>query len=209
MDGMEIFISVEPPLLSAFYEILQAGFRVHCPVGVNIENLLTEKFELDPKIIEEKVNTIFLNGKPVDDIALALVEDDSRIALSGAMPGLVGATLRKKSPLASFRQSISYEEGSGEGVKTPGTVHIKLFNILLKDLAPTFLGRGIYIDSEELKSFFLKQSSDFWQRCLQFIVDGKPVNPERFAGEYIPQKNAVILLIVKTSGQAAASMDQS
>ena len=171
-------LTVDTSLLTAFYELLQAGFRVKCKVGVSIESLFYEQFGLNPRLVEEKISTIFLNGKPVDDINVDNSEDGSTLALSGAMPGLVGATLRRKSPLASFRQSISASKDAKDNENSEGCVQIKLFNILLKELGPGFLERGILVPSVELKAFFSKQSDEFWHRCKKIIVDGKPLNAQ-------------------------------
>ena len=145
-------LTVETSLLTTFYELLQAGFRVRCKVGVSIESLFYEQFGLNPRLVEGKISTIFLNGKPVDDIGSTIVEDGATLALSGAMPGLVGATLRRESPLASFRQSISASKSAEDNENSEGCIQIKLFNILLKELGPVFLEWGIFRSSES-KSF--------------------------------------------------------
>ena len=171
-------LTVDASLLTAFYELLQAGFRVKCKVGVSIESLFSDQFEIKQRLVEEKISTIFLNGKPVDDITSTIVSNGSTLALSGAMPGLVGATLRRKSPLASFRESISAGKNTKDKDNSEGCVQIKLFNILLKELGPGFLERGILVPSVELKAFFSKQSDEFWHRCKKIIVDGKPLNAQ-------------------------------
>ena len=138
-------LTVETSLLTTFYELLQAGFRVRCKVGVSIESLFYEQFGLNPRLVEGKISTIFLNGKPVDDISSTTVNDRATLALSGAMPGLVGATLRRESPLASFRQSISASKSAEDNENSEGCIQIKLFNILLKELGPVFLEMGIFV----------------------------------------------------------------
>ena len=171
-------LTVDASLLTAFYELLQAGFMVRCKAGVAIENLFSDQFGMSKRLVEEKISTIFLNGKPVDDITSTIANNGSTLALSGAMPGLVGATLRRKSPLASFRQSISAGKNIKDKENSEGWVQIKLFNVLLKELGPGFLERGILVPSAELKAFFSKQSDEFWYRCKEIIVDGKPLNTQ-------------------------------
>jgi hypothetical protein len=171
-------LTVETSLLTAFYDLLQAGFGVNCRVGTSIENLLYDQYQLNPQLVEEKISTIFLNGKPVDDIASTAVNDGSTLALSGAMPGLVGATLRRKSPLASFRQSISAGKSAEDNKNSEGRIRIKLFNVLLKELGPVFLEIGIFVQGVVFKSFFEKQTNEFWNRCKEIIVDGKPLNTQ-------------------------------
>ncbi len=159
-----IGLIVDSSSVKEFYVLLQAGFVIKCLVGTSIENLLYDQLKLNPQLVEEKISTIFLSGKPVDDIAAATLQDGSTLALSGAMPGLVGATLRRKSPLASFRQSISAHRDSKNFKQTEGHIQIKLFNILLEELGTFFLGKGIFIQKvmfaafvEQLAGWFLRQ----------------------------------------------------
>lgn len=177
MEICSVTFKVEPSLVREFQSLLQAGFRMRCRTGITVENLLLHQFHLEPRLIEEKITTIFLDGKPVDDIGTTLVHEDSVLALSGAMPGLVGATLRRKSPLASFRQSISarenHEDGSREG---EGYVQIKLFNILLSELGPIFLAMGILLDSTLVTSFLEEHSLLFWNGCREILVNDIPVD---------------------------------
>jgi hypothetical protein len=172
---LNISLVVDSSLVKEFYVLLQTGFTVKCLVGASIENLFYDQLKLNPQLVEEKISTIFLSGKPVDDIATATVQDNSILALSGAMPGLVGATLRRKSPLASFRQSISAHQTSKNFKKTEGYIQIKLFNILLKELGLFFLEMGIYVPRVMFTSFVAQLTDDFYNRCRQILINGKPV----------------------------------
>lgn len=171
---LNISLVVDSSLVKEFYVLLQTGFTVKCLVGASIENLFYDQLKLNPQLVEEKISTIFLSGKPVDDIATATVQDNSILALSGAMPGLVGATLRRKSPLASFRQSISAHQTSKNFKKTEGYIQIKLFNILLKELGLFFLEMGIYVPRAMFTSFVEQLTGDFYNRCSQILINGKP-----------------------------------
>ena len=188
-------LTVETSLLTAFYELLQAGFGVNCTVGTSIENLFYDQLILNPRVVEEKISTIFLNGKPVDDIASTIVEGGATLALSGAMPGLVGATLRRKSPLASFRQSISAGKSTKDSDNSEGSIQIKLFNILLKELGPVFLEMGIFVQGIVFKSFLEKQTSEFWNRCKKIIVDGKPLNTQPATEWFLLSANRELVLL--------------
>jgi len=44
---------------------------------------------LDEDYVTQRISTIFLDGKPVDDIDTLLVRDGAVLSLSAAMPGLV------------------------------------------------------------------------------------------------------------------------
>lgn len=178
---LNISLVIDSPFAKEFYVLLQAGFTVKCLVGTSIENLFYDQLKLNPQLVEKKISTIFLNGKPVDDIAMATVQDGSTLALSGAMPGLVGATLRRNSPLASFRQSISTQQTSQNFKKTEGYIQIKLFNILLKELGLFFLERGIYLPRAVFISFIAQLTGDFYNKCGQTIINGKHVQLESSA----------------------------
>jgi hypothetical protein len=184
MSALNLTLSIKSQILAEFYELLQAGFGIKCLVGTSIENLFYEQLGFDPRLVEEKITTIFLNGKPVDDITTATLQEGSTLALSGAMPGLVGATLRRKSPLASFRQAISTEKDSQNRKETEGLVRIKLFNILLKELGPVFLEKGIFVHGTIFTSFLEKQTSEFWDRCKRILVDAKPIHLREFSESY-------------------------
>lgn len=172
---LNISLIVDSSSVKEFYVLLQAGFAIKCLVGTSIENLLYDQLKLNPQLVEEKISTIFLSGKPVDDIAAATLQDGSTLALSGAMPGLVGATLRRKSPLASFRQSISAHRDSKNFKQSEGHVQIKLFNILLEELGTFFLGKGIFIKKDMFAAFVELLADGFYDKFRKILINNKPM----------------------------------
>lgn len=126
--------------------------------------------------VEGSVSTVFLDASPVDDIDAALVKPGCLVALSGAMPGLVGAVMRRKSPYASFRKAISHggDAGApaelGEGGRPAGEealaghggrvspeesclVRLKLFNAVLRDMGSFVMERGVWIETGRAADF--------------------------------------------------------
>lgn len=168
-------LTVEPEHVSGFFQILQSGFMVNVRIGTSIRALLCDQFGLSPKDVAEKLTTIFLDGKPVDDIDLAIIKDGSRLSLSAAMPGLVGATMRRKGLYASFRSSITYNETERHIRGGVGTIQLKLFNLVMREFGPDFLKRGILLESSQVLDFLSKQPEDFWRGCREILIDGKPV----------------------------------
>ncbi len=161
-----------------FFQILQKGFVIKAQVGCNVMDLFCEQFGLRPEYFEERVQTIFLDGNPVDDVHSAIVKAGSHIALSGAMPGLVGAVLRKGGFYASMRREISHREKGKPESRRDGMVFVKIFNILLKELGPAFLGKGIWVKGNEMEAFFEKQLEDFWTGFCLARIDGKELPSE-------------------------------
>jgi hypothetical protein len=160
------------------YPILQAGFFVRSLVGTTVTAFLKNQLELSVKYIEERISTIFLNGKPVDNIDAAIVEEGSTLALSSAMPGLVGATMRRKGPYASLRNAITYKDRvvGGTSVKE-GAVRLKLFNLVMADLGPLLLKRGIYVSLRDFREFLAGQHSRFYEEVVGATVEGQPIEP--------------------------------
>lgn len=170
-----ITFDVDGPLVSHFFLLLQQGVTIRSRTGCNVTAFLREELGADIETIK-KIQSVILDGKPVDDLESAVIKDGSVLALSAAMPGLVGATLRRGGTYSSFRSAITYHETQEECVKGEGLVQIKIFNLLMAELGPGLLQRGVVIRSENFIRFATGQSQDFWQGCRQIILDGKPLD---------------------------------
>ena len=149
---------------------------VKAEVGSTIESLLCQQFGLSQEYLEKRIQTIFLDGKPVDDVDSAIVKQGSTLALSAAMPGLVGATLRRGGYYAPMRSQISYREETGSQAIHEDMIFLKLFNLLLKELGPSFLKRGIWVKGKDLSDLFKRQPDDFWARCKEAKLDGEEID---------------------------------
>jgi hypothetical protein len=150
-------------LFPYFRPIFQAGFLFRCQVGQSIEDLLFRQLSLKKKFVEERISTIFLDGQCVDDISLATLKNDSIVAFSSALPGLVGATLRRGGLYACLRDSITYHKENMAVKAQQGTITIKLFNLLMEELGPVFLKKGIIMGRYDLISLFQARNEDFWK----------------------------------------------
>ena len=128
--------------------------------------------------LKERVQTLFLNGRAMDDPAAAVVTDGSIIALSAAMPGLAGAVLRRSGRYAAMRRPISHEAG-GTAVDRRAriTVTLKLFNLIARELGPGFLAGGIRIDAGDLRDFLERQGRWLWTEGDTAALDGREVAP--------------------------------
>ena len=104
----ELQISVNAAQLPEFFQLLQQGIILRREVGCSVKSFLYHQLQLSCEFVEDKIQTIFLDGKPVDDLDAAYVKDGCSLALSAAMPGLVGATMRRGGYYASLRAQISH-----------------------------------------------------------------------------------------------------
>jgi hypothetical protein len=141
--------------LSGFFPLLQEGVWVVCRVGATLENLLVDQWGIETDYVAGRITTMFLNSRAVDDIAASVVHGGAVVALSGAMPGLVGATMRRGGFYAAMRGAMTFREDDQGRENGIDRVRVKLFNLLLKELGPCFLARGIVMKASELSAFLL------------------------------------------------------
>jgi hypothetical protein len=148
-DG-RLCIALPAGRISCFFPLLQKGFAIDVPLGRSIRSLLRDELGLPDEYIETRIQTVFLDGKPVDDIDTALVRDGSTLALAPAMPGLMGAMLRRGGHLAVMRSGITHRDDSVTQGSGEGRIDVKLFGMALKELGPQLLAHGIGVDAGDL-----------------------------------------------------------
>lgn len=167
--------------------ILQRGCKLRINLGRTIEQVLLEDLKLDPETIESKVQTVFLNGIAVDNLQAALVADKAVLALSSAMPGLVGASFRRAGFYAPLRMSIPSQRQKIPENKNEGMITLKLFNLLTGELGPHLLADGILLDRSLLLEFFSSQDAKFWHHS-NIRLNQNSVTPEELL-EQLKQSN--------------------
>lgn len=140
--------------LPAFRALFQQGVGVTIQTGTSLEDLLCCQWQISHDYVMSRISTLFLDSKPVDDLPTAVVQDGATLALSGAMPGLIGATMRRGGVLASFRNGITYCETAKGDARGRGRITLKLFNLLIDELGPQFLARGIWVSRFRLAELF-------------------------------------------------------
>ena len=156
----------------SFSPLLQAGFFVTARTGCSVKTLLCSQFGIDEEYVTKRITTMFLDSRPVDKMESTLIRDGATLALSCAMPGLVGATLRRGGFYAAFREGISCKEDDSPALAGIGMVKIKLFNLLIGELGPLFLGRSIIVPATALETLLKKASPGFLNSCYDVSCDG-------------------------------------
>jgi hypothetical protein len=171
--AVAVSLHLPPSLCSRLLPLWQEGLwlRVATP-GRSIAAILRRQLGVAPEYLERRLQTIFLNGKPVDDVEQTLVAPGDCLALSAAMPGLVGATFRKKGLIASFRAGITLRQTSSPWTSGPCWMRLKLFNLLAQEWGPGLLARGVWLAKKDFYLFLQRQGEDFWSRSRVFL-DGR------------------------------------
>jgi hypothetical protein len=195
MSHINLSLVAEPKLFEKFLQLLQKGVKVTGRVGSSVRSFLCDDLGLSPEYVDKRIQTLFLNGKAVDNPDTAHIKEDSTLALSAAMPGLLGATLRKGSYYARMRNEISYQEKS-EGITVhEGFVLLKLFNLLPAEIGPTILERGIWLKGEDLNNFFEELPDALLGNCSDARVDDQTVNPRNLKEK--DWKNEMVVVRIK------------
>lgn len=196
----QLSLIVDAKLVPLFFQLLGHGFKVNVQTGSTVKNLLCNQLGIHEDYLAQRIQTIFLNAKVVDDVNAAIVGQDATMALSGAMPGLVGAILRSGGFYAPMRSQISHEKNSSTSDFKTGEITLKLLNLVVKELGPTFLERGIWIQSAEIRSFIARHWKTLKTGCKGVEIKEKKVDVTSL--QNADWKTILVFLQVK-SDQAA------
>ena len=168
-EGEAPQLSLSPPAWAA---MLQRGVGIPHDAVTTVREFLQECLGIDPGYVEERLQTVFVDGRPVDDLDRSSVGPGRVLALSGAMPGLAGATMRRGGYYARLREDITHpgtptlnQEEDG------GFVVLKLFNRPLADLAELMTARPLLVPGHALKGWGLERGE----------IHGREV----FAGQWV------------------------
>jgi hypothetical protein len=168
----KISLTVKPDRMSLFSTLLGQGFTFKIPTGISVRDLLCRQIGVGDDYLDQRIQTIFLDGKVVDNANTAVIRQGSTLALSAAMPGLAGATLRRGGAYAAMRSQISHKNNTVDDSDENGTVMLKLFNLVAIELGPMFLKQGLWIHGKNLENFFQRVPDYFWDGCLAAEING-------------------------------------
>ena len=176
---VNVSLTVDHELIPAFSQLLQNGIWLKGDVECSVKSFLCGQFGIEPEYLENRIQTIFLDGQPVDDVNTALLRDGATLSLSAAMPGLAGAVMRKGGFYARMRDSISYKGETASCAERPGRVFVKLFNLPLQELGPLFLEHGIRIEGNVLKNLIAGRLDSFRVGCREAFVNSRRFDPDQ------------------------------
>ncbi len=190
-----LVLRCETDCVSAFSPLLQSGVYLHSRnIGQSVRVFLTGQLQLNDKYIGDRISTIFLDGMPVDDLDAALLKNGSRLALSSAMPGLVGATMRQRGSLASLRSAITYraDESCEQG---EGLICMKLFNLVMREIGKKILRAGVYVRPKAFQELLTGQHMLF-QDCVAIFLNGSAAAPEELLSGKLFEESTLLELTV-------------
>ena len=196
-SGSGLFLTLGSEKIPYLFQLLQQGFTVRVQVGCSVRALLSQQLNISPELLEGRIKTIFLDGKPVDDMDSTIIKEGSTLALSAALPGLAGATLRRGGTFASLRSQITHPGDDTPIAQREGFIVLKLFNLLMEELGPALLHRGVFIKKEVLKEFLRNLPRDFWAGCQVPKVDGEEVEVDELLRRNWPEDKDLVSIRVQ------------
>lgn len=121
MKNSPLTLTIKAEEASALSPIFQKGVLVGVDTGCSVTALLCDQWEIPLDYVMDRISTLFLDGQPVDDIDSAIIRDGAVLALSSAMPGLVGAMMRRGGYYypASRRHQLSGTGGNNRSKTGP------------------------------------------------------------------------------------------
>ena len=140
--------------LTGFTTLLQSGLYLEVAQGCSIGKLLLGLPGFTEEYIAAKVQTIFLNGLPADDLGQQLTGESGVLAVSAAMPGLAGAIFRRGGIHASLRTSVEAVPESSI-TENPVRIRLKMFNMIAKDRGIPILRQGCVVLATALRKFLI------------------------------------------------------
>lgn len=184
----ELHLVVPAEQIPRWFGFLRRGFGVAARSGRTLMDFLCRDLGLSADTVQRRVQTVLLDGRPVDDLLAARIVPNAVVALSTALPGLAGATLRRGGAYAPLRHTLSYcpatpsaETGAQAILET--LVTVKVFNVLAAEWGPELLGRGIVLPGGELGSFLAGYEPSSWSG--RGTWDGRPITAAMSLAEQV------------------------
>lgn len=175
-EEKEIIIRGDCRLIRLFLPLLEQGGTIDVRVGGSLRELIIDQLKVEEQYLDHRIQTIFLNARAVDTPEQIVVKHGDVLALSGAMPGLVGATLRKGGRYAAMRREISEGNTVARSNPVPGRIRLKLFNTVLNDLGCKILARGVRVENPALAELLKKNKAELEKDYVGMQLEKKPVN---------------------------------
>jgi len=176
-----IILELEKDLHSRFAPVFSKGVDVKACLNVSIRELICGQLGIEESYLENRIQTIFLDGKPVDDYNTAIIRDGSLLALSAAMPGLVGAIMRRGGHFAAMRREITHDDEQSTACDPEGTVKIKLFNLTVREIGPLLLKYGIHLSSGDLQHVLTLFADGFRRGCKNITLNNSSVTLDQLS----------------------------
>lgn len=177
----ELHLDMAPQSVRRWRMALHSGFCFRIPAGLTVRELLVENLGMEADYVENRVRTVFLGGRPVDDIDEARVHHGAEMTLSTMLPGVAGITMGRGNLIAAYRADITYREDSEVQDQGQTLIFVKLLNFLAPETGHLFLTRGIGLDTTAWNRVVPSNDAAFWDQTTAATLSGTPCDPTTLA----------------------------
>ncbi|MCB2148780.1 MAG: hypothetical protein KQI81_20030 [Deltaproteobacteria bacterium] len=195
---IRLHLNVDASCIPLFYSLFEKGVVLSANTGCTLRDFLCGQLRLSGDYLDQRVQTLFLDARPVDDVDKAVVRDGSTLALSAAMPGVLGATMRKGGRYAAFRKGISQPADECGICETSGRVTVKLFNMVAKEVGGRLLETGVEVDGSDLQRIADRYPGEVSRGIQKGRMDDHAITPDMAFFSTLPGKR--VLLSVGIAG---------
>ena len=205
-DMIQVELEVDAAHLPRFFSLFEKGVVLSAVTGCTLREFLCGQLGLSRTYLDQRIQTLFLDARPVDDVDAAVVRDGCTIALSAAMPGLLGATMRKGGHYAAFRKGISQGAVEKKVHETSGHVTVKMFNMVARELGGRLLENGVEIHGRDLQWIAERlHASASPGAIVKAYLDGRETAVD--ANFFSSLSSDRLRLFVRVVGQSASGED--
>lgn len=187
-----LFLLVTSRAIPNFFPLLQKGVSLGVELGCTIKGFLEDHLGVSPEYLEHRIQTLFLDAKPVDDPDKAFIRDGSTLTLSAAMPGLLGQMLRKGSVCSALRSQITHREDLQTTPSGQGVVLVRLLNFVAREVGPTLLEKGVWVQGEYLEDLLVSRADLLREDIRKAVLNGKTVDFQGIAKITWPGKQVFL-----------------
>lgn len=170
-SGIKVSLKINQTLIPRLHMLLNQGVEVDIFRPSSIESFLRQTLQIPADYIENRIQTLFVDGKPVDNLKTACLKPGETLALSAAMPGVAGAILRKGGPLSPMREQISFGDGGSFSTRMQGRIKLKLFNFLAREIGLDLLKQGVWVTGRIWEDLVHKEQTAFIEGCEAAAVN--------------------------------------
>jgi hypothetical protein len=197
---LDIFLKVPASSLISYCRLLHYGVVLLVPAEANVAEILRHGLQLNEEDLDF-VQTVFLDCSPLDDLEHARPRSGSVLAISAALPGLVGAVMRRSGALARLRESINLREERNQASPQRASIErieltLKIFNLLQDRLGPRLLAQGVRVNAQQLAAFL--QGLGLLGQASALRVNGNDADPEALLSALSATSQPALLRVLPT-----------
>lgn len=160
-----LLVTAPAEALEALTPLAREGFGVEVTAGCSLRATLADDLGLGRECVETRIQTVFMDGSPVDDIDTDFARPGCVLALAGALPGVAGIAMQRGSRIGVYREGITHQveqqtkqqashpvwqDAAASAPPRPLHLTLKLFNSVAVECLAQVLRHGVELRAGRL-----------------------------------------------------------